>query len=278
MTERKLPSKLVFDKGDAIQLLPLVAFFPLVITLAIFIGLVVTENASLDVWQIPLIGITTISLLAFVTGVVLNAGMNLWETNRIKQVYAEAWLSWEQYNSDEQWQKFLEKEYQTASKNLNFEFAPIIIVGVIVSIIGGAAYFNEVDVSIIFGLAGFMLVVIGIVVGRWLYQKWGINATYKRRKQSSIPAILISHDGYYNEDTGFATLRRLKSVELKTSSGKKSAKIKFVTEVHWLERWFVADEHSHLDTRFRTLSVDVPKDKIEEAEALVRRFETEVLS
>ena len=112
MDKRKLPPKYVVYDPSGADLLPLVAFFPLVIAVAVFLGMWFTESTSLEEWTVPLLGIGMISLLGFVAGILFDAGLRQWHIRRIKQTYADQWAVWQKYKTDEQWQKFIEKEYE----------------------------------------------------------------------------------------------------------------------------------------------------------------------
>ncbi len=277
MQTRDLPRQYVIEDHAGTRILLLVGFFPMVITLAVFLGVTLTNReASLDEWYVPLLGIGMISLTAFTVGIVLEMATKWWTIRQIKQVYRDPWAIWVQYENDEKWQTFIENDHQKSLKNVSFSFVPIVIVGVVVTVIGGAMIANGIEVDVLFGLAGFMAIVVAIFVGEWLYAKWRIHARYKRRKKLPPPAILISECGHYNEDQGYDSLRGLEKVEFKRSGKRGRAKVSFGIRESWYHSLLRSEEYVNYQERW-VISVDVPKSYEAEAEALATRFQIEVL-
>jgi len=275
MQARNLPRHYVFDNRAGMEILPLVAFFPLVIIGAIFIGMTLTnQDAALEEWRVPLLGIGGISLTGFTIGIVFEMAMRWWNIHQIKQVYSDPWAVWVQYKEDDKWRAFIESNYQKEMKQVSLNIVPLIIVGLVVIIMGGAMIANGIEFYVLFGLVGFMGIVVAIVVGEWLTGKWRIRSRYKRRKNSPPPATLISEHGHYNEDQGYDSLNNLQSAELKRSGKRGRAKINFVTKARWFE--VLNDEYMNFDDRWRVV-VDVPKGDEADAETLVTRFQIEVL-
>lgn len=276
MQTRDLPRQYVIQDHAGTRILPLVAFFPMVITLAVFLGVTLTNReASLDEWHVPLLGIGMMSLTVFTFGIVLELAIKWWNIRQIKQVYRDPWAIWIPYENDEKWQTFIENDHQKAMKTVSFSFVPIVIVGVVVTVIGGAMVANGIEVYVLFGLAGFLAIVVAIFVGEWLYAKWQIHARYKRRKKSPPPAILISEYGHYDEDQGYNSLRGLEKIEFKRSGKRGRAKVNFGIKAQWYQRLFEPEYYGYQERW--VIGVDVPKHYEADAEALVTRFQIEVL-
>ena len=274
MQTRHLPRHYVREDHAGTRILPLVAFFPMIITGAVFLGMTLTNQSSLDEWRVPLLGIGGMSLTVFTIAIVFEMVIRWRNIRQIKQVYDDPWAIWLHYTDDEKWQAFIESDHQKAMKQVSLSIAPIVIVGLVVTVIGGVAVANGIEIYVLFGLAGFMAIVVAIVLGEWFINKWRINARYKRRKNSPPPATLISQYGHYHEDQGYNSLGNLQSVELKRSGKRGRAKIKFVMKARWYE--MLGDEDINVQDRW-LVSVDVPKGYEAEAEALVTRFQIEVL-
>ena len=134
---------------------------------------------------------------------------------------------------------------------------------------------NNYGTEIVFGLGGFMLVIIGIFAGGGWVNRVRARRRYHRRKRSPIPAIIISQHGVYDEDLGFNSIRRLKSVDLQTSPKGQSTRINFLVGIHWLE-YMMVENHIMQSNRW-VISVFVPKGYEDEASNLVQRFQIEVL-
>src|SRR5690606_38151175 len=115
MDTPKRPPQLVFSSHTGIDVLPIVAFLPLVIAIAVFAGMTLTNHESLDEWRMSLLGIGAMSLLAFSIAIIFVMAMRWWHIRLINQIYNEAWAVWKKYNSEEQWQRFAEKNYQSES-------------------------------------------------------------------------------------------------------------------------------------------------------------------
>ena len=274
MQKRDLPTQYVLTHRSGTRALPLAAFFPLVITASVFIGMMLTNSTSLEEWRTPLLGIGGMSLTIFIMGLIFEVSIRWWSIRRIKQVYRDPWAVWLQYPDTEKWRRFVEDDYRKAMSEVQFSFAPIIIVGVIVTIIGAVLIANGIEIIVLFGLGGFMLIVCAIVVGEWLSSKWSIRGQYKRRKRNPLPAVLISQNGHYDEDQGYDSLKGLETIEFKRNGKKGRAKINFVIKARWYEG--LSDEYANLEDKW-FISVNVPKGYEAEAEALVTRFQIEVL-
>jgi hypothetical protein len=267
------PTQYVYRHIEATRWISLVAFFPIIITIAVFIGVVVTDGAALDEWETPLMGIGLLSFSAFAIGWSFEKLLERWERRAINGVYDEAWVVWPQYTDEAKWRKFIESDYQKEMGQVSFSIIPIVIVGVVVGIIGTVFTIQQGGVEIIFGLGGFMLIVTGIVVGEYLMSKRDIQARYKRRQQMPPPQTLISRHGHYDEDLGFSTLRGARDVVYKASKKTTRAQINFT--VH--RRWWEGGSDEYYTPRVWTVRVKVPKGYEEEAQALVERFQNEVL-
>jgi flagellar biosynthesis protein FliQ len=267
------PTYYVYRYIEATRWITLAAFFPMVITLAVFVGTAVTDGAALDEWQTPLMGIGLLSFSAFAIGWSFEKLLEWWERRAINHVYDEAWAVWPQYTDEAKWRKFIESDYQKEMGQVSFSIIPIVIVGVVVGIIAAVFTIQEDAVEIIFALGGFMLIVAGIVCGEYLFNKRDIQARYKRRQQMPPPKTLVSRHGHYDEDLGFSTLRGVRKVEYKAPKKTTRAQINFT--VH--RRWWEGASDQYYTPRVWTVRVRVPKGYEEEAQALVERFRAEVL-
>jgi hypothetical protein len=274
-SQAQLPSKLVLKGYAATSWLPLVAFFPLVITLFVFGGMALTDGVDMDGWRTPLLGIGGMSFGVFILAALFDLALRAWEIRNIRRVYADVWAVFPQYKTEAAWQRFVEKDHEEALEAHHFEWAPLIIITVVVgAFIGWWLMSDNEEAEVFFGLAGFWVIVAGLLVSRWLRDTWNINARYQRRHGAPAPNYVISRTGAYHEDEGFESLRRIESLEWKEATKSRPAKMIFTARISFVEEWLTNNEHSAVQ-RWYIVEVPVLKDDETKAAILMQRFKAE---
>lgn len=273
------PQTYIYKELAGNRWLPLVGFFPIIIAVFTMVGALLTNESEADEWVVPLMGLSLMAMMGLVVGGAVVLAFLLVERAKIKRAIANAEVVWEQY-SEREWEQFRQEQYHEEMAAIQLQIAPLIIVGVVVAVIGGVALANDAPVMIVFALAGFWMIVGGIVVFPWLTDQYQVQRTYRRRRKMNPPRAFVGKNAVYHEDTGYESLKDLQQVAYNPKRGKRPAQVKWTVQrestsigVPILDTILRYSTESHLYQVFDVeVVVNVPDGREGEAEVLVQGY------
>jgi FtsH-binding integral membrane protein len=253
----------------------LVGVLPILLILAAFLGAVVSGQANLDEWKLPLlamvgIGVFTILLLGTLVGL-----MVVGERRAIaKLINGDYWAKWMQYEDETEWHDFAEREVETVRENNKFSWLFVFVVLMIYTFITGFTLhlFNTAQdkstnplVGILPITAMFIFILIS-GLGQTVMARRRGEALYRRRMSQPAPAVYIGARGLYHEDAGYSMFRGL---------NERLVEVKYVPQHRTLN--FKISHRSRYGSSIETVRVRVPPSAKDEAEAIEQRLIAEVM-
>jgi hypothetical protein len=203
----------MINKTSRLFYLPVVAAgIPFALAATVTGSQLVTRTATLSEVSLPLFAMTGLSVAIFLLLGIPIALMAALENAAIQRlVNGEYWARWPQYQNDEDWRSFAERQHQEDRKGVHLPWPSVVVVTVVIGIAaivpGASGAFAGMSMGsmVVVGaaLGMFYLVFLALVVGSAVLKRRSVEATYRRRMSLSVPTVYIGKHGLYDEDKGY---------------------------------------------------------------------------
>ncbi len=165
-----------------------------------------------DETPLPFLMMSTAAVLILVVGFIVIWLRGLSERAAIQRLLNNAWVSWAQYDSVDEWRAFAQQSFQTEMKRLRFPWGTLVVVVIIFTIVSGYTFtMASADganlLIVALPLGAFFTFILIITLGRVIAERNKIRALRKRRLRSEPPNVYIGKQGMYSDDNGYRTFR-----------------------------------------------------------------------
>lgn len=263
-------------KSARIAWLPWVAaLIPFFVTSAAVIAIVLTDTAPPEEAALPFVAMSIFSIAIFVTVGVPIWLSSQWERRQIRHLRAHAWVSWPQYDSEDSWRDFAQREYQRERAATRLPWGMFIVLVVIFTFVtaftlylmnSNGAGTTTHPLLVLLPLGGMFVIIMMMSMGGRLAERRASAARYRRCQRAPIPNVYIGARGLYDDDDGYYAFGGFS--QSLTCAQHDSGRMRFTIRMtHWFSS-SVLHSTAHKVVR-------VPRGEEAEAEKVLERLRQE---
>ena len=204
---------LILKNSAPWRMFPLLALIPLILTGAILAALYLNGTPLAELTT-PALGMGGLSLAIFAMLALVALITTLGERMRINAVRRDPWAVFPQFASEDSWRDFVEAEWQRERRQGGFPWSSLVVIAVVFIVIAVVVTTQfEAPPELFVGIGAMLLIILGVLLVATQAGRWAARGRYQRRQRSPAPVAYLGKWGIYDEDAGFENLRGLQAVD-----------------------------------------------------------------